>query len=260
MTTKIETLTEETRMILERYGSGVVVQCLRIIDAHAAERAALTEQVTQLTEVVAFLRRQNKADHDALSALRRSAEGKVLRLTEALAAAEKNQSDTERWRGWERDRAEAAEPRMRELEAQLLTARHRHEETRQQLATCTSELAALRERVADARRKLTCPHRSDTIRVKDALEALSVAADTKREADDCAHDLAWELELPVEMVLAALAAQGLHVVTAADKAVLDAMAGVSESALRTEAVDVEWITDDLAEPARAELARRGSAK
>ena len=250
MTTQIETLTDEYRILLwditgqhpANDRADAVAKALRIIDAHAAERAALTEQVTQLTEVVAFLRRQNKADHDALSALRRSAEGKVLRLTEALAAAEKKQSDTERWRGWERDRAEAAEPRMRELEAQLLTARHRHEETRQQLATCTSELAALRERVADAHRKLTCPHRSDTIRVKDALEALSVAADTKREADDCAHDLAWELELPVEMVLAALAAQGLHVVTAADKAVLDAMLNDPDQFC----ADARWWCDEIA--------------
>ncbi len=145
-TSKIETLTDEERHLVWYQASERGAKALRIIDAHAAERAALTEQVAQLTR---------QLDDTRAGAARRRAEVEPLRvenarLTEALAAAEKNQSDTERWRGWERDRAEAAEPRMRELEAQLLTARHRHEETRQQLATCTSELAALRERVAFA--------------------------------------------------------------------------------------------------------------
>lgn len=49
-TSKIETLTDEERELLSSLEKGWTAnKALRIIDAHAAERAALTEQVAQLT-------------------------------------------------------------------------------------------------------------------------------------------------------------------------------------------------------------------
>ena len=49
MTTKIETLTDVERHQLPLYTPYLGSKALRIIDARAAERAALTEQVAQLT-------------------------------------------------------------------------------------------------------------------------------------------------------------------------------------------------------------------
>lgn len=222
MTTKIETLTDVERHQLPLYTPYLGSKAIRIIDAHAAERAALTEQVAQLTEVVAFLRRQNKADHDALSALRRSAEGKVLRLTEALAAAEKKQSDTERWRGWERDRAEAAE-RDRDAANALLRA---------------AQTAGFRFQANDA--------------VKCALEVPCVSDYVTVEWDNGREGVA----IAVDRLRALLAAQGLHVVTTADKAVLDAAAALHPRSLRR---PLQYV-GDWEEFVDAELARRGSAK
>lgn len=57
-----------------------------------------------------------------------------------------------------------------------------------------------------------------------------------------------------------LAAQGLHVVTDADKAVLDAMARIPEAILRDAAGMYGHLApsmDDLKAPVRAEIARRG---
>jgi hypothetical protein len=45
-------------------------------------------------------------------------------------------------------------------------------DTAENRARVRSELASLRQRVADARRTLTCPHRSDATRVSDALKIL----------------------------------------------------------------------------------------
>lgn len=104
-TSKIETLTEGERMYSQA-PPGVWNKALRIIDAHAAERAALTEQVAQLTAAL---------ENIALGTVH-PAEREVARLTAALAAAEYDHHESvEAHKLWEQqcgvqsERAEAAE-------------------------------------------------------------------------------------------------------------------------------------------------------
>ena len=90
-------------------------------------------------------------------------------LVHMRQVAESRVAEVESSRGEERVRHDA---RVRELEV----FKEAHSEARrgyaERVAGLEDELAALRERVADARRKLTCPHRSAPTRVRDALEAL----------------------------------------------------------------------------------------
>lgn len=92
-----------------------------------------------------------------------------------------------------------------------------------------------------------------------------MAADTKRGATKpqlvCVNDddvSAYWFDL--DDVKRSLAAKGLHVVTAAEKAVLDAMAEVSNEDLEY------WVSDDYycpascEKPGAAELARREAVK
>ena len=83
----------------------------------------------------------------------------------------------------------------------------------------------------------------------------SVAADTKREAVWAVVNTKHNgVMLSVDDLREQLAAQGLHVVTAADKAVLDAMADSARPKLC--ALIELWPGSALADACRAELARR----
>ncbi len=147
------------------------------------EHAALTEQVAHLTEVVDFLRRQNKADHDALSALRRSAEGKVLRLTEQVAQLtrerDRARNNAEIWRtSYEDKRAEvnAADAAKSELRLKLERSQvlrsadiKRANEAEQDMLAAESEVARLTEALAAERRATGAE--ADIEEGRDTLEA-----------------------------------------------------------------------------------------
>lgn len=88
-------------------------------------------------------------------------------------------------------------------------------------------------------------------------------ADTKRGVmPDTAVILAVHNNVTLGAIRESLAAQGLHVVTAADKAVLDAMGDISECDLRwtLEMGDIDADGNDTpaVRACRAELARRGA--
>ncbi len=80
-----EKLTDEERADLcdGRLSIDAEVKAVRIIDAHAAERAALTEQVAQLTR---------ERDEARAECEDQQLKSEVARLTEALAAAEQHVS------------------------------------------------------------------------------------------------------------------------------------------------------------------------
>lgn len=134
----IETLTDAQRLWLTRYrsrGPGI----LRIIDALAAERAALVAQVAELTlerdEAIQRIADLESVDERGLLGARVSdLESEVARLQAALAAAEKLRRERDEMWGRRQDswressnrclneavaRAEAAEARVRELEARI---------------------------------------------------------------------------------------------------------------------------------------------
>lgn len=221
MTTKIETLTDVERHQLPLYTPYLGSKTLRIIDAHAAERAALTEQVAQLTREQVRLEGLLSPYCWKIGEL----ESEVARLTEALAAAEKKQSDTERWRGWERDRAEAAE-RDRDA-ANALLRRH---------------IAPSSNGIGD-----------------DSLFAETRAHLSGQPAAPDAVKQTWfsigGADISLGSIKTALSLAGLHVVTAADKAVLEACEALSHSDLLDARDDGRPKWNRFA---HAELARRGA--
>ena len=158
MTTKIETLTDVERHQLPLYTPYLGSKAIRIIDAHAAERAALTEQVAQLTSQ----REEAQALQGAvLKAVR-------ARLTEALEAK------GDRWLGRpglpEREvlarsvaeyadiivdlesRAESAEREVARLTEALVAAEERRSHANQLAVELEDEVLSLRDRAESAER------------------------------------------------------------------------------------------------------------
>ena len=283
-TSKNETLTDKERVCLLHYagiktGDGVAEKALRIIDAHAAERAALTEQVAQAWAEVSRVQQVG---------LR--AETEVARLTEALAAAERREQAAEQnvvWVRDQRDRAESELHVIRQVNEGLANSIKGLHKERIQLKTLASaaerEVARLTEALAAAEARTEAEHvdafewraRAEAAeRDRDAARALlrksmPAITGTNLRAQIRAH-LSSQPAAPArtdsgvaamtalhQMVLAALAAQGLHVVTAADKAVLEACEALSHSDLLDARDDGRPKWNRFA---HAELARRGSAK